>query len=182
LTKFPDAGFVFNAYRALDTEGKTARLYRLSLGECTDGRRFLETVCYPRWRFDSPVWGTVMVRKSVYDALGLFDPRYGFIADVDMWFRIAENYDVAYVDRPLIALPSQHAVPTRIRDSAWKRQTVIEKIFIASVQRLFPRGSARRGYWMTRLAANACVKRVWLAALLIRRRVIAATARAMSFR
>jgi hypothetical protein len=36
--------------------------------------------------------------------MGYFNPRYGFISDVDMWLRLAYDGDVAYVPEPLITL------------------------------------------------------------------------------
>jgi hypothetical protein len=52
-----------------------------------------------------------MARRSAYEAVGLFDERFGFYADVDMWMRLAEEFSVAYVDEPLIRLPSRDTVP-----------------------------------------------------------------------
>ena len=51
----------------------------------------------------SSVLGTVMAGRIAYDEKGIFNPRYGFISDVDMWLRLAHARDVAYVPEPLIA-------------------------------------------------------------------------------
>jgi len=74
----------------------------------------IETIYFTRWRFDSPVWGTVMARRAFYEKAGLFDHRFSFFSDVDMWLRLAEDYDVAYVREPLITLAGRKAVPTMI--------------------------------------------------------------------
>jgi hypothetical protein len=52
-----------------------------------------------------------MARRAAYDRVGPFDERFGFYADVDMWMRLAEEFSVAYVDRPLLTLPSRDVVP-----------------------------------------------------------------------
>jgi glycosyltransferase involved in cell wall biosynthesis len=111
LVECPDAAFVFNAYRQLRADGSVDSISREHLPRCVPGRVLLENIYFRRWRFDSPVWGTVMARRTAYEAVGLFDERFGFYADVDMWMRLAEEFPVAYVDEPLITLPSREAVP-----------------------------------------------------------------------
>jgi glycosyltransferase involved in cell wall biosynthesis len=111
LDAYPRAAFVFNSYRVIDSKGRTVSVYGEPLGPCVPGSVFLERIIFKRWRFDSPVWGTVMGRRSAYLAAGLFAPRFGFLADVDMWLRLAEHFDVAYIPDPLITLPSRDAVP-----------------------------------------------------------------------
>jgi hypothetical protein len=46
---------------------------------------------------------TVMVRKECYEGLGLFDTRFPFAADMEMWLRMAARYDVGFLARPLVA-------------------------------------------------------------------------------
>jgi glycosyltransferase involved in cell wall biosynthesis len=107
----PKAAFVFNSYRLLAPDGSTRAISGERLPSCVPGRVLLEDIYFRRWRFDSPVWGTVMARRSAYEAVGLFDGRFGFYADVDMWMRLAEEFSVAYVDEPLIRVPSRDTVP-----------------------------------------------------------------------
>jgi glycosyltransferase involved in cell wall biosynthesis len=111
LEAYPRAAFVFNAYRDLDRHGNTVRIWRAPLGPCVPGSLLLEKIYFRRWRFNSAVWGTVMGRRSAYLDVGLFDLRFGFVSDVDMWMRLAERFDVAYVDEPLIHLASREAAP-----------------------------------------------------------------------
>jgi|SRR5665213_481190 len=105
------AAFVFNEYRFLGSPGQSPTVCRENLPSAVKGSYLLEQIYFRRWRFDSPVWGTVMARRSAYLQAGLFDNRFGCIADVDMWMRLAETYDVAYVSEPLITLPSHESVP-----------------------------------------------------------------------
>jgi glycosyltransferase involved in cell wall biosynthesis len=87
LDAHPNAAFVFNAYRGIDAEGRTTQVWREPLAPCVPGSTLLEEIYFRRWRFDSPVWGTVMARRAVYLEAGLFDPRFGLVADVDMWMK-----------------------------------------------------------------------------------------------
>jgi glycosyltransferase involved in cell wall biosynthesis len=44
---------------------------------------------------------TVLFRKRCVDVVGLFDETMGATEDRDLWFRIAERYEIAYVDEIL---------------------------------------------------------------------------------
>jgi glycosyltransferase involved in cell wall biosynthesis len=142
LDACPRAAFVFNAYRGLDSNGNTAQVYREPLAPCVPGSVLLEQIFFRRWMFDSPVWGTVMGRRSAYLEAGLFDPRFGFISDVDMWMRLAESYDVAYIAEPLIGLPSREAVPRIWGGGEEKTSRQIKRIFREARIRHY------RGRWM----------------------------------
>jgi glycosyltransferase involved in cell wall biosynthesis len=111
----PEAAFVFNAYNQLGADGRIERTYREHLACCVPGRVLLERLYFRRWHFSSPVWGTVMFRKSKYLAAGGLDTRFSPIADVDLYMRLAETNCVAYVPEPLIGLASREAVPKLFR-------------------------------------------------------------------
>ncbi len=44
---------------------------------------------------------TVMVRKEVYDKVGLFDEQRLYVEDYDMWLRIAKQYQIGFIDEYL---------------------------------------------------------------------------------
>jgi glycosyltransferase involved in cell wall biosynthesis len=134
LDRCPDAAFVFNAYRDLGQWSTPGTVMSLPLPSCFDGSILLR-IFDRRWRFDSPVWGTVMVRKSAYTESGILDERYGFIADVDMWLRLAERYKVAYVNEPLISLPPRSALPRAFRLSDVAERRTVHAIMRASRKR-----------------------------------------------
>ncbi len=138
----PQAGFVFNAYRDLGEWSTPGTVMSLPLRACFDGSELIR-IFDRRWRFDSPVWGTVMARKSAYVESGLLDERYGFIADVDMWLRLAERYRVAYIDEPLIGLPPRHRLPRTLGSSHFVERRTVHAIMRASRRR---RSSRMRDY------------------------------------
>jgi glycosyltransferase involved in cell wall biosynthesis len=142
LDRFPTAAFVFNQYRALDDKGAEERIYREDLGEIVPGRELLERWYFRRWRFDSPVWGTVMARRDAYISAGLFDPRFSFISDVDMWMRLAEEHDAAYIAEPLISLPSRSALPRK-----WniREDRLLRTMYWEARMRHFRKRPARKG-------------------------------------
>lgn len=116
LRACPEAAFVFNAYNQLDADGRIEATYREHLDSCVPGRVLLERLYFRRWHFDSPVWGTVMLRKSKYVAAGGYDTRFPFVADVDLYLKLAEANYVAYVPEPLIGLASRETVPRLFRN------------------------------------------------------------------
>lgn len=115
LLACPKAAFVFNAYNRLGADGRVRVTYREHLDSCSPGRVLLERLYFRRWNFSSPVWGTVMLRKSKYIAAGGLDTRFSFIADVDLYLRLAETNCVAYVPESLIGLASRETVPKLFR-------------------------------------------------------------------
>jgi len=115
LDQHPSAAFVFNDYRAILRDG-SEHIYTAPFKALFSGS---ELATYYFETVTSAVWGTVMVRASAYRKFGLFDPRFGFISDVDMWLRLASHFDVAYVAKPLITLgerPTDHP----FRHALWR--------------------------------------------------------------
>lgn len=137
LLSNPTAGFVFNIYRHLSPDGLSGTLTD-RFPRFIQGREFLEKICFRDTELECPVWGTVMARRGVYEALGLFDPAYGFWSDFDMWLRIAERYDVAFVPEVLIELPSRTNMPHLFASTALKSHPTIFRIYWTA---------RRRHYW-----------------------------------
>jgi glycosyltransferase involved in cell wall biosynthesis len=137
LDRCPNATFVFNAYEAESREGDPVRTYSENLAHCNPGSRVLEQLFFGRWRFDSPVWGTVMVRRQAYDIVGPFDERFGFLADVDMWMRLWDIGEVAYVDEPLIRIVSQDRAPHFFAISRREHRRLVQTMFLEARRRHF---------------------------------------------
>lgn len=45
---------------------------------------------------------SVVIRREVFDKMGMFDERIKYAEDSDMWFRIIANYPVAFYDRYMV--------------------------------------------------------------------------------
>ena len=171
LDTYPRAAFVFNAYRVTGADGSTVCIFREPLDPCVAGSDLLERIFFRRWRFDSPVWGTVMGRRSAYRAVGLFDPRFGFVADVDMWLRLAEKFDVAYIPEPLIVLPSRQVLPSNWGDAhrlVLRRH--IERMFWEARMRHYEGSPARRATEAVRHITFIAATRAMQAAFAVNRR------------
>ena len=164
LDACPDAGFVFNAYSGLDAEGSVKVTFREPLGSCQPGGVLLERIFFRRWRFDSPVWGTTMMRRSSYESVGGLDPRFGPFADVDLWLRIAERYAVAYVPEAVISLPSREALPRAFQLKPREEEHTVERMFLEARMRHFADRRMRLGAELFRHGAFVACSRVhrWL--------------------
>ncbi len=169
LDTYPQAAFVFNAYRDLDDFGKERMVYRETLPECVPGHFLLEKVFFKRWQFDSPVFGTVMARRSAYRETGPFDEQFGFFSDIDMWMRLAERHHVAYVNEPLISLPSKKVVPREFILSFWEEERTVERIFWEARLRHYMGRPLRLILEIIRHGSFAVASRTWKLALAIRR-------------
>jgi glycosyltransferase involved in cell wall biosynthesis len=178
LLACPNAAFVFNAYRHLAADGSVRSTTRESLPSCFPGRVLLEDVYFRRWRFGSPVWGTVMARRSAYQAVGVFDERFGFYADVDMWMRLAEDAWVAYVDEPLITLPSREAVPPLYSLRQGEEARSVRQMFWEARMRHYRGRPFRRALEACRHGAFTAGSVALEEALLLRRRLGSRGARA----
>lgn len=117
LARHPSAGMVYCGLES-PRPGNEPSLFWLNtdIPPITNGLEFFKTHFMHKW--SSLIWGTAMVRKSVYDRLLPFRQRFQNWADVDMWMRISLNHDVAYVDLPLIKTDEGE---TPLRGFNWKK-------------------------------------------------------------
>ncbi|MDD5026620.1 MAG: glycosyltransferase [Candidatus Peribacteraceae bacterium] len=102
LRSHPNIGFVHSRPREIDNQGRLldqCTWSRDSTDAVVDGRQFVTAmlqgpniVCCP----------TVMMRRTCYEQLGLFDARLPYTADWEMWMRIALIWDVAYLAEPRV--------------------------------------------------------------------------------
>ena len=73
---------------------------------------------------------TVVVRKSCFEKVGLFDESIFTSADWDMWLRLVEQYKVGYINMPLTLYRiSGSYILNHIEQSKREELKVIEKAF-----------------------------------------------------
>jgi glycosyltransferase involved in cell wall biosynthesis len=54
-------------------------------------------------------FSSVIVRRGVFEAVGLFDPNLPLAIDYDLWLRVARHFEFDYVDEPLVRYRTGHA-------------------------------------------------------------------------
>lgn len=101
LTLNPSAGMVYCGLESPRPGNAPSQFWlNTEIPTLSNGVAFFEKYFLHKW--SSLIWGTAMVRKSVYDDLLPFREEFRNWADVDMWMRVSLSHDMAYVDLPLI--------------------------------------------------------------------------------
>jgi glycosyltransferase involved in cell wall biosynthesis len=127
LERHPDAAFVFNPY---GVDGSDVVHESPMPGECFSGHWLMETYLLPRW--GCVVRGTAMIRRTAWDEVGGMRERFGLLADVDLWMRLATRWNVAYVAEPLIWLrqvrPEDYPSEYKETEWSWRRYRLLCEI------------------------------------------------------
>jgi glycosyltransferase involved in cell wall biosynthesis len=128
----PDAAFVFNEYECQNRHGYT------TIESNPFGPRLEPKELTLRMLFDltSPVWGTVMARRACYEEMGLFNERYSWYSDVEMWMRLNLRYAVAYVKEPLMTL-TPHEDDRPYAKLNWHHERILVAMHEEIIDRLF---------------------------------------------
>jgi len=87
---------------------------------------------------------SVMIRKSVYEDLGMFSLEYPFSADYYQWLKISRHYDIAYIaDARVIYRQGNHSESFRLQFSSPTGYLDTQKILI---QLLVDLGDERQNF------------------------------------
>ena len=127
--------FVFNDY----FEKKNAKDERIrkKFTKIINGRDFLKNTLLKYW--SCPARGTALIRKKYFDVIGGMDSRFGLLADVDLWMRLASRWNVGYIHEPLIKVgekkPSDY--PKEYKDFSWKRWIILFDIHAVNIKRVY---------------------------------------------
>lgn len=108
---------------------------------------------------------TAMVRRSVYDRLGLYDPRLAQVPDLDMWIRLASHTNLHVMPCALTAFRVRDGLqnasagrPEVIVRDAWERARILRHYLTlpaADLLQVFPEFAAQPVPLMEQLARHA---------------------------
>lgn len=131
---YPQLGAAFCRYISMDAEGNWETIGELE----PDGRGILdawvERIALGQ-RLQTPC---MVVRRSVYEQLGGFDPRLTHCEDWEMWTRIAASFPVAYEPDPL-ALYRVHSTSSSDRSRSIGENVVdLRRAIAINQERLAP--------------------------------------------
>lgn len=73
---------------------------------------------------------SVVIKRDVFDSVGLFDESLPVCEDYDMWLRISSRYPILFIDRPFIIKNGGH------EDQLSKKYEVMDRFRIKSLVRL----------------------------------------------
>lgn len=114
MRDMPNVGACFGRARFVDKNGDAIDKASLPFGTVFDQenrsqgqwlRRFFDLgncICHP----------TMLIRKSCYEELGMYDNRLRQLPDFDMWIRLVKHHDIFISERELInfrILPGENA-------------------------------------------------------------------------
>jgi glycosyltransferase involved in cell wall biosynthesis len=140
-------GFVATGMVTIDDDDKPHEEYVENFAEVTRGRQLLRRLLT---RHDSPFSITALIRRSAASHVRpLFDPKYWWYADLNLWMQIAAVADFGYVREKLLRF--------RLREDGhfllsreWESLFCIEQLHRDNWHLLFTRpGAASAVGWMS---------------------------------
>lgn len=131
---YPNIGFVFNDYKT-DKSDSTNYYLKDRLKSINKGEYLLKNILLKQW--GCPVRGTALIRKKYFDEVGGMNERFGMLADVDLWMRLASKYDVGYVNLPLIEVLENRPenYPKDYTEFSWNRIFLLFDIHSSNINR-----------------------------------------------
>jgi glycosyltransferase involved in cell wall biosynthesis len=106
LASHPSALYVHCGIAVVDQAGNITGEHIGVWPALTEGNEWLRFMLHS---LHCPVCALTLVRREAHEKYGLYDPTYGFVADVELWLRLAARGDVVYVARPLIRVREREA-------------------------------------------------------------------------
>lgn len=170
LERYSDAGFVFNHY---DSATPAAHERSRFDGERFDGKWFLEKILFARW--DSPIRGTAMIRRDLWDMVGGMREEFKLVADVDLWMRLSSVSNVGYVPERLIYVrtcrPDYYPDIYTGKRWHWSRLILVYEIHASNrVQYLPMKTISGRLQWLLFRARVSVETTKWLMYAIVKRR------------
>lgn len=107
LDENPTIGFVYSNIKRIDASGQVIGghwlpgLIQPDVDTILPGEAIFDAVAKYGNIIPCPA---VIVRRECYERLGMFDARLPFTTDMEMWMRIAADYDVGYIADPVVAM------------------------------------------------------------------------------
>jgi hypothetical protein len=88
-----------------------------------------------------------MVRRSVFEHVGAFDPQFDLAIDYDLWLRVARHYEFVSIDEPLVRYRTGHG---NLSKKLWDRVDTALSIMTRAVRRGgLPNAVVAEGYSST---------------------------------
>lgn len=118
----PELGVVYSRRLLIDEEG-----WELEYAQppCYRGRVLPQIF----WR-NFICFSSSVVRREVFDRVGLFDEHLALAIDYDLWLRAARHYPFDYVDEPLVKYRTGHANLSRRKLERVRTAGLIMKRFL----------------------------------------------------
>ena len=108
------AGVVYARRMLIDEQGRPLHYDQPTL--------YRGRVLKPMFRDNFVCFSSALIRRAVFDDVGMFDESLPLAIDYDLWLRVAKKHEFDYVDEPLVLYRTGHASLSRRTE---------ERLFIA---------------------------------------------------
>lgn len=108
---------------------------------------------------------TALLRRDVYQTVGLYDPRLAQVPDLDQWIRLCMAYEIHVLPEPLTAFRIRSAMqnasaarPEVVRRDAWERADILRhylRLPQSQLLQVFPEFAGQGGDTTEQLARYA---------------------------
>lgn len=161
-------GFVFNSIGVTDERNRIVNSYHEFDEGVVQRDQLLKDAFFRRWRFDSPVFGQAMVRKSLLSERGLLHDDYGFYADVDLWMDLLHSHDAYYCADTLITGPTKELQPRLFEDNLIKYFLLMFSMQLKHRKKAFSHKPIRLGYELIVLGIQGFFNVIYCLLLIIK--------------
>jgi glycosyltransferase involved in cell wall biosynthesis len=132
LEKYSEAAFVFNPYK--NYENKTISTFLPS--EILNGDLLIRNSLLAK--LDCSIRGTCMIRKVAFDRIGGMNIKFGYIADIDLWIRLAKRYSVCFAKKTIISVktqrPKYYSKDYLPLEKFWKKKKLLYNLFSENIE------------------------------------------------
>jgi glycosyltransferase involved in cell wall biosynthesis len=136
LAENPKVGFVNPGVAWEDGDGGHYEVMPRPLSPAIAGSTLVEQMLLGP-SFACPITACALVRRRAYQAVGFgYDEEFGFLADVDLWLRLAMRFDVGQVDRVGLVCKRRDD-GHEFANADWQLGRLIVAIHEANVERYF---------------------------------------------
>ena len=148
LSANQNVGFVFNSIGETDQRNRIVNSDHEFDEGIVDRDLLLKGKYFRRWRFDSPVYGEAMIRKSLLLERGLLHHDFGFYADVDLWMDLLHDHDAYYCADTLITGPTKELQPRLFEDNIIDHFVLMFDMHLKHRKKAFRKKPLRLSYEM----------------------------------
>ncbi len=136
LEKNPDVGFVHPGVAWVNSNGTNRKELLMDFPEIMDGKELLDKMLLSD-SFASPICACGLVRRSTLKEAGLcYDPSFGFVSDIDLWFRLSMKYKVGYI-REAILTCREREEDHQFYNVSWQMHKWLIELFRENIKRRF---------------------------------------------
>ena len=93
MDRHPDVGLLGTGYQEIDAGGRVIGVKRFPTADAIIRATLI--------RYNPFFHASVMLRREVFDAVGLYDVGWPSVEDYELWFRVAQRFGLANLAEPL---------------------------------------------------------------------------------